>query len=78
LLLDPDNLSMRYNLACILTVALHDDDAALEVLQPYFERVNTAPQIKHTEADPDFVRIRDTQRFKEMLAGTKERLAITG
>ena len=78
LLLDPDNLSMRYNLACILTVALHDDDAALDVLQPYFERVNTAPQIKHTEADPDFVRIRDTQRFKEMLAGTKERLAIAG
>jgi adenylate cyclase len=78
LLLDPDNLSMRYNLACILTVALHDDDAALDVLQPYFERVNTAPQIKHTEADPDFVRIRDTQRFKDMLAGTKERLAIAG
>ena len=50
---------MRYNLACILTVALHDDEASLEVLQPYFERVNTAPQIKHTEADPDFIRVRD-------------------
>jgi adenylate cyclase len=78
LLLDPDNLSMRYNLACILTVALHDDEASLDVLQPYFERVNTAPQIKHTEADPDFIRIRDTPRFKEMLAATKERLGISG
>lgn len=67
---------MRYNLACVLTVALHDDDAALDVLQPYFERVNTAPQIKHTEADPDFVRIRDAPRFKEMLAATKSRLGI--
>jgi adenylate cyclase len=76
LLLDPDNLSMRYNLACILTIALHDDEAALDVLKPYFERVNTAPQIKHTEADPDFVRIRDTARFKEMIGGTKERLGI--
>jgi adenylate cyclase len=77
LLLDPDNLSMRYNLACILTVALQDDEAALDVLQPYFERVNTAPQIRHTEADPDFVRIRDKPRFKAMLAATKERLGIT-
>ena len=76
LLLDPENLSMRYNLACILTIVLHDDDAALDVLQPYFERVNTAPQIKHTEADPDFIRIRDKPRFQEMLAATKERLGI--
>lgn len=76
LLLDPENLTMRYNLACTLTVALHDDEAALDVLQPYFDRVNTAPQIKHTEADPDFVRIRDKPRFKEMLAATKKRLGI--
>lgn len=76
LLLDPDNLSMRYNLACTLTVALHDDEAALDVLQHYFEIVNTAPQIKHTEADPDFVRIRETPRFQAMLAATKERLGI--
>jgi adenylate cyclase len=76
LLLDPENLTMLYNLACTLTVALHDDEAALDVLQPYFERVNTAPQIKHTEADPDFVRIRDTPRFQQMLAATKERLGI--
>jgi adenylate cyclase len=76
LLLDPDNLSMLYNLACVLTVALHDDEAALDVLQPYFERVNTAPQIKHTEADPDFIRVRDNPRFQTMLAATKKRLGI--
>jgi adenylate cyclase len=74
LLLDPDNLSMRYNLACTLTVALQDDEAALEVIRPYFEKVNTASQIKHTEADPDFTRIRDTPRFQEMLSGAKRRL----
>lgn len=77
LLLDPDNLTMRYNLACTLTVALHDDEAALDVLQPYFEKVNTAPQIKHTEADPDFIRIRDKPRFQEMLKVTKKRLGIS-
>jgi adenylate cyclase len=76
LLLDPDNLSMRYNLACTLTVALNDDEGALDVLQRYFEVVNTASQIKHTEADPDFIRIRETPRFQEMLASTKQRLGI--
>jgi len=39
--------------------------------------VNTAPQIKHTEADPDFVRIRETARFQAMLEATKERLGIS-
>jgi adenylate cyclase len=77
LLLDPENLAMRYNMACTLTVALHDDDAALDVIKPYFEKVNTASQIKHTEADPDFVRIRDHPRFQEMLAATKARLGIS-
>ncbi|HVU29237.1 MAG TPA: hypothetical protein VHE36_02445 [Sphingomicrobium sp.] len=76
LLLDPDNLSMRCNLARILTVALHDDEGALDVLEPCFERVNTAPKIKHREADPDFVRIFDTPRFKTMPGKTKERLGI--
>ncbi|HET7604463.1 MAG TPA: TIR domain-containing protein [Sphingomicrobium sp.] len=76
LLLDPENLAMRYNMACTLTVALQDDDAALDVIQRYFETVNTASQIKHTEADPDFARLRDKPRFQEMLAATKERLGI--
>ena len=67
---------MRYNLGCTLTITLFDDEGALEVLQPYFEMVNTASQIKHTEADPDFIRIRDKPRFQEMIAATKKRLGI--
>ena len=42
----------------------------------YFEIVNTASQIKHTEADPDLIRLRNRPRFKEMIASTKERLGI--
>jgi adenylate cyclase len=76
LLLDPDNLSMRYNMACTLTVALKDDEAALDVIQRYFEVVNTASQIKHTDADPDFTRLRDQPRFKAMIAAAKQRLGI--
>ena len=77
LLLDPDNLAMRYNMACTLTLALQDDEAALDVMRPYLERVNTAQQIKHAEADPDFIRLRDHPRFQEMLAATKKRLGLT-
>jgi adenylate cyclase len=76
LLLDPDNLAMRYNMACTLTLGLDDDEGALDVLQPYFEIVNTASQIKHTEADPDLIRLRTQPRFKQMIAATKERLGI--
>src|SRR5207248_2848471 len=36
LLLDPDNLSMRYNLACSLAMELKDPAGALDALKPYF------------------------------------------
>jgi adenylate cyclase len=74
LLLDPDNLSMRYNLACTLSAELHDPEAALDVLDPFFDRVTSAAHIKHLEADPDFEPIRDHPRFRQQLAKAKERL----
>ena len=74
LLLDPDNLSMRYNFACTLSAELHDREAALDVLGPFFERVTSTAHIKHLEADPDFEPVRDDPRFREQLAKAKERL----
>jgi adenylate cyclase len=76
LLLDPDNLSMRYNVACSLALDLDDPDGALDALQPYFERVQSRTHIRHLEADPDFDRIRDDPRFKEKLAAAKKRLGM--
>jgi adenylate cyclase len=76
LLLDPSNLSMRYNLACALIMELNDYDAALEVLEPFFEEVKSPVHIKHLEADPDMGSVRDYPRFKKMLAAAKERLGI--
>jgi adenylate cyclase len=76
LLLDPDNLSLRYNLACGLAFDARSRDEALEVLEPYFERINSSTHIKHLEADPDLDPIRDDPRFKTMLAGAKQRLGI--
>ncbi|MGI8705300.1 MAG: TIR domain-containing protein [Sphingomicrobium sp.] len=76
LLLEPDNLSMRYNLACALIVDLHDTDAGLNVLEPFFEKVISPTHIKHMEADPDFDSVRDHPRFRQMLASAKGRLGL--
>jgi adenylate cyclase len=73
---DPSNLSMRYNLACALVQDLDDHGAALEMLEPYFERITSSTFIRHLEADPDLDPIRDNPRFREMLASTKRRLEM--
>ena len=77
LLLDPDNLSMRYNLACALTIDRKDCDRAIELMEPYFEQVVSPTFIKHLEADPDLDPLRDDPRFKKMLATAKQRLGIS-
>ena len=76
LIIDPDNTSMRYNLACSFSNGLGDPEAALEILGPYFERVDAKAQLRHLEADPDFEPIRNDPRFEEMLAAAKQRLGI--
>jgi adenylate cyclase len=77
LLLEPDNLSMRYNLVCAMAVALGDKEGALELMGPYLEGVVSPTQIKHLGADPDLDSIRDDPRFKAMLAAAKQRLGLT-
>ena len=76
LLLDPDNLLGRYNIACTLAQFLHDPEGALEALQPYFLHTSSTTEIRHVEADPDLDPIRDDPRFKDMLAAAKNRLGL--
>ena len=78
LLLAPDDIMMRYNLACALIGDLKDHDRAIEVIAPYFEGVVSPTQIKHVDADPDLNPIRDDPRLKKMLAAAKQRLGIAG
>ncbi len=75
LLVDPDNITMRYNFACALANYLKDKDAALEILRPLFEHIG-AGLISHAKVDPDFDCIRDDPRFKEMLAAAERRLTL--
>jgi adenylate cyclase len=71
LLVDPDNLNMRYNFACVLAI-MGDKDGALKMLQ------NTLPlagayQVTVAATDTDFDSIRDDPRFQKILADAKRR-----
>jgi adenylate cyclase len=76
LLVDPDNLVMRYNLACGLIQWMDAIDEAIETFRPFFEKVQSPMHIRHLEVDPDLDPIRGDPRFKEMLASTKARLVM--
>ena len=76
LLLDPSNLSMRYNIACALIMELDDTGAALDVLEPFFDEVKSPIHVKHLQADPDLDGIRELPRFKAMLAAATKRIGM--
>ncbi|HEY5458949.1 MAG TPA: TIR domain-containing protein [Sphingomicrobium sp.] len=76
LLLDPENLSIRYNVACSLTFRNSDLDGALDLLEQYFGRIDSPGQIRHAEIDPDMDRVRDDSRFVKMIREAKERLGM--
>ncbi|MEA3057458.1 MAG: adenylate cyclase, partial [Sphingomonadales bacterium] len=75
LLIDPENLNMRYNFACVLAAHLEDREAALSMLQSTLPLVG-AYQIRVAETDPDLDSIRAEPRFQKMIADAKKRLGI--
>jgi adenylate cyclase len=75
LLVDPDNLTMRYNFSCILAGYLGDKEAALKMLQMTFS-VAGESIIRVADADTDLDAIRDDPRFQAMLVQAKQRLGI--
>lgn len=77
LLLDPDNMNMRFNIACALITELKEYDLALDVLQPRSEMMNL-DVLNWMKSDPDFDEVRDHPRFKAMVANAEARLAGTG
>ena len=77
ILIDPDNLNMRYNFACALCVRLDDADAVIELLRPLFA-TTTMTWVNHMKIDPDLDAIRGDPRFREMEAAAETRLASSG
>jgi adenylate cyclase len=76
-LLDPDNVSTLYNLACALNCELADQDAALDMLERFFERLTSTTILKHIQVDPDMLSLRDHPRFNSMLTAAKKRMEVT-
>jgi len=76
LLLDPENLSIRYNVACSLTFRNSDLNGALDLLDEYFKRIESPGNINHAEIDPDMDLLREDPRFVEMVSAAKKRLEM--
>jgi adenylate cyclase len=75
LLVDPGNLNMRYNFACVLAAGLGDKDGAIKMLETTIPMA--APyQVQVADNDTDFDSIRDDPRFQRMLSDAKKRLGI--
>ncbi len=74
LLIDPDNLLMRYNFACALATSLGDPDAALDMLG---QALGPDPGWLASDlaSDPDLASIRDDPRFQKMLVEAQARVA---
>jgi adenylate cyclase len=76
MLLDPDNLTMRYNFACGF-VELKDAETALNLLGAVLEK-DTLETVNWAKVDPDLDTLRGHPRFKAMIEGAEKRLATAG
>jgi adenylate cyclase len=74
LLIDPDNLNMRYNFACALARDLDDPEGALRMLESCIPRLKGS--LGNVEFDPDLDSIRDDPRFQKIVSEAKKRLGI--
>lgn len=72
LLIDPDNLNMRYNFACVLAGYLNDPEASMNLLET---ALGKGSFLELARTDPDFDSLRDNPRFQAMLSEASARLA---
>lgn len=75
LLIDPDNLRMRYNFGCVLSAYLHERDASLDLLEPVLAQASPST-VRAAAVDPDLDFLRGDPRFDQALAAAQKRLGI--
>ena len=73
LLIDPDNLNMRYNFACALA-KLGERDAALRMFESSISKIKGS--LGNAIHDPELQSIRDDPRFQKVISDARKRLAI--
>jgi adenylate cyclase len=74
LIVDPDNLNMRYNIACAFILDLKDCEAAIDILEPAIASFGK-DRVEHAKSDPDLDAVREHPRFKAMMAAAEARVA---
>ena len=74
LMLDPDNMYMRYNLAWPILAFFGDKEEALNLLEPALEKAGKT-LISLAEADRNLDPLRDDPRFQRMMEAAKSRVS---
>ncbi|HEX5238004.1 MAG TPA: TIR domain-containing protein [Sphingomicrobium sp.] len=75
LLLDPDNLYMRYNLAWPLLAYFKDEDTALEMIEPALAKAGRN-LVRLAVSDPNLDGLRDNPKFQAMLSSAAQRVGL--
>lgn len=75
MLIDPENLNMKFNFACVLAAYVEDKEEALRLLDLTL-RAGGEMLVRVAETDPDFDCIRDDPRFKAIISDAKRRLGL--
>ncbi len=75
MLIDPDNLNMRYNFACMIAVHFDEKETAIRLLERSLAK-GSVLNVKAAEADPDLNSLRDEPNFRAMLDGARKRLGM--
>ena len=76
MMVDPDNINMPYNFACMLANWVGDIEGALDMLERMMQRQSRSLMLTML-ADPDMDPLRDHPRFKRMVAEAMKRTGLT-
>ena len=76
MVVDPDNINMPYNFACMLANWVGDLEGALDMMEPLMPRTSRSLMMTLL-ADPDMDVLREHPRFKRMVSEAMERTGVT-